>query len=78
MLELGDGYRLSVESLPGVGIAGQEVMHDLDRNHAFQLRVSCPVHDAHAPLTELGLDCVAPKLAAYRDSGHRLTFSLAV
>ncbi len=68
VLQLGQDLRLALETGEAVGVGGERLGQDLDRDLALQLRVGRAVDDAHPALAERGGDLVGPR----REPGERL------
>jgi hypothetical protein len=54
VVERRDGLRFAAEACQPVGIAGEQVGEDLDRDVAVQLRVAGAIHLAHSARAEQG------------------------
>ena len=64
VLQLGEDLRLALEAGEAVGVRGERLRQDLDRDLALELRVGRPVDDAHAALAERGGDLVGAEARA--------------
>ncbi len=64
VLELGEDLRLALEARETVGVGGERLGEDLDRDLALQLRVGGAVDDPHPALAERGGDLVGPEAGA--------------
>ena len=70
VLELGEELRLALEAGEAVGVGGERLGEDLDRDLALQLRVGRAVDDPHPALAERAGDLVAAE-AGSRAQAHR-------
>ena len=52
MIERGEGLRLALEPRETIGIRGERVRQDLDRDLATERRVRRPVHLAHSAVAD--------------------------
>ena len=64
VLQLGEELRLALEAGEALGVGGERLGQDLDRDLALQLRVGRPVDDPHAALAERGGDLVRAECRA--------------
>ena len=64
VLELGEDLRLALEAREAVGVRGERLGEDLDRDLALQLRVGRAVDDPHPALAERGGDLVGTEAGA--------------
>ena len=46
------------EAREAIGVVGEQVRQDFERNLAIELRLTCPVHLAHATFADLGGDLI--------------------
>ena len=58
MIQRRERLRLAFEPRQAVGVRGERVWQDLDRDLAAQRRVRRPVHLSHPAFTDLGGDFV--------------------
>ncbi|MBK9376637.1 MAG: hypothetical protein IPN03_23695 [Holophagales bacterium] len=70
VLELGQDLRLAFEAGETIGVPGERLGEDLDRDLAPQLRIGRPVDDPHPALAERGGDLVGADAGA-GDERHR-------
>jgi len=64
MVQCSERLRLASEPRQAIGIAGEGVRKDLDRNLSLQLRVGRSIHQPHAAFADLGGDFVDAEASA--------------
>ena len=65
VVERGEHLRLAAEARQAIGIGGEELGQDFDRDVAIELRVARAIHLAHAARTQRFEDFVGPDPRAY-------------
>ena len=66
MIQRGQELRLTLEPREAIGIAGEQVWEDLDRDVAIQLLVAGAIHLSHPAFAELARDSIRPDAATGR------------
>ena len=72
MVAAGEHLRFPLEPGEAIGVCGEGVGEDLQRDVAAQSRVGCPIDLAHAALADEGGDVVMAESGADGE-GHRLS-----
>src|SRR5262245_21367193 len=74
MVDCGQELRFALESRNTVGIFGEPIGQDLDRDVAMQVRIARPINGAHAALAKWRQDLVGPEALA-GCQGHRAHYT---
>ncbi len=64
MIERGQDLRFALEAGEPVGIEGEEIGEDLQRNVAIERRVACAIDLAHTARAKRGQNCEWAELSA--------------